>query len=145
MKNTLSSPNKRHFLKIDFYIKCFFFVLISIFGLLSSFSGYFMVLGLFSLLPIMLYNSIGLTCHIFKGSYSKKIELFRKVHAISAIVYLIIFVVVIFGYDNSANTNEITFIIGCSEFAKKILTFVVQTNQSEEIYVQRHNQRHNQR
>ncbi len=111
MKNTLSSPNKHHFLKIDFYIQCFFFVLTSIFGLLSSFSGYFMALGLFSLLPIMLYNSIGLTYHIFKGSYSKKIELFRKVHAISAIVYLIIFVVVIFGYDNSANTNEITFII----------------------------------
>jgi hypothetical protein len=111
MKNSIHNPNKHPFLTIDFYLQCFFFGLTLIFGILSFVSGYFMILGLFSLLPIMLYNSIGLTYHIFKGSYSKNVELFRKIHAISAIIYLIVFVAVFFVSDNPANSNEVTFIL----------------------------------
>jgi cytochrome bd-type quinol oxidase subunit 2 len=59
----------------------------------------------------MLCNSIGLTYHIFQGSYSKQVELFRKIHAISAFIYLIIFVTVFFVLDNPANENELTFIV----------------------------------
>ncbi len=70
-----------------------------------------MMLGGFFLAFIAIINSIGLSYHIFKGSYSKKIESFRKIHAISAIIYLIIFVLIFFAFDNPANTNIITFII----------------------------------
>ncbi|WP_375561667.1 hypothetical protein ACE193_03710 [Bernardetia sp. OM2101] len=111
MKNTTLNPNKQPFLTIDFYIQCFFFGLLLIFGVLSFTSGYFMILGLFSLLPIALYNSIGMTYHIFQGSYSKEVETYRKIHAISAIIYLIVFIVVFFVLDNPANENELTFII----------------------------------
>jgi len=111
MKNSTPNPNKNQFLKIDFYVQCFFFGLALLFVLLSLVSGYFIILGMFSLIPIMLYNSIGLTYHIFKGSYSKNVELFRKIHALSAIIYLIVFVVLIFVLDYPANQNLFTFII----------------------------------
>ena len=110
MKNP-SPTQKQIFLTIDFYLQCFFFLLILIAGISSFFSGYFVLLGLYLLLPITLYNSIGLTYHIFKGSYSKEVEMWRKIHAISAIVYLIVFVLVIIVFDNAANQNELTFII----------------------------------
>ena len=110
MKNS-SPTQKQTFLTIDFYLQCFFFLLILIAGISSFFSGYFVLLGLYLLLPITLYNSIGLTYHIFKGSYSKEVEMWRKIHAISAIVYLIVFVLVIIVFDNAANQNELTFII----------------------------------
>lgn len=111
MKNPNLNPNKHQFLTIDFYIQCFFFVLVIIFGSLSFVSGYFMILGLFSLIPIAFYNSISLTYHIFQGSYSKEVEVYRKIHAVSSILYLIAFVMIFFVFDNPANTNETTFII----------------------------------
>jgi hypothetical protein len=111
MKKLTHNPNKHQFLTIDFYIQCFFFGLTLIFGVLSFVSGYFMILGLFSLLPIMLYNSVGLTYHIFQGSYSKEVEIYRKIHALSAIIYLIVFIAVFFVSDNPANSNEVTFIL----------------------------------
>ncbi|PIY08216.1 MAG: hypothetical protein COZ18_13420 [Flexibacter sp. CG_4_10_14_3_um_filter_32_15] len=111
MKDSTPNPNKDKFLTIDFYIQCFFFGLLLIFGGLSFVSGYFMFLGLFSLIPIMFYNSIGLTYHIFKGSYSKEVEVYRKIHAISAIIYLGVWILVFYVLDNPANENELTFII----------------------------------
>lgn len=111
MKNQISNPNKHQFLTIDFYIQCFFFGLALIFAFSSLFSGYFVLLGLFSLVPIAFYNSIGLTYHIFKGSYSKEVEIFRKIHAISAIIYLVVWILVFYVLDNPANENELTFII----------------------------------
>ncbi|WP_338767324.1 hypothetical protein WAF17_05600 [Bernardetia sp. ABR2-2B] len=111
MKETLLDAKKTLFLTIDFYLQCFFFGLLIVFGVLSLTSGYFMILGLFSLLPIALYNSIGMTYHIFRGSYSTKVEIFRKIHAISAIIYLAIFVLVTFILEYPANKNELTFII----------------------------------
>lgn len=111
MKNSTPSPNKHQFLTIDFYIQCFFFGLTLIFCVLSFVSGYFMILGLFILIPIAFYNSISLTYHIFQGSYSKEVEVYRKIHAISSILYLIAFIMIFFVSDNPANTNETTFII----------------------------------
>lgn len=111
MKNQTLNPNKHQFLTIDFYIQCFFFGLTLIFGGLSFVSGYFMILGLFSLIPIAFYNSISLTYHIFQGSYSKEVEVYRKIHAISAIIYLIAFILIFFVFDNPANSNELTFIL----------------------------------
>jgi hypothetical protein len=111
MKNSTLNPNKQAFLNIDFYVQCFFFGLLLIFGGLSFVSGYFMMLGLFSLLPIAFYNSIGMTYHIFQGSYSKEVEIFRKIHAVSAIIYLVVWILVFFVLDNPANENELTFII----------------------------------
>lgn len=111
MKNLNSPSNKSKFLIIDFYVQCFFVGLLLLLALSSIGSGYFVILGLFSLIPIAFYNSISLTYHIFQGSYSKKVELFRKMHAISAIIYLLIFVLVFFVFDYAANANELTFLI----------------------------------
>jgi len=111
MKNSIHNPSKKPLLTVDFYLQCFFFGLIIIFTALSFVSGYFMMLGGFCLALIAIINSIGLTYHIFKGSYSKKIEFFRKIHAISAIMYLVAFILVFFGFDNAATENEITFLL----------------------------------
>lgn len=108
MKNSFFNPNKHKFLTLDFYLQCFFVGLIAGFGILSFFSGYFLFLTMYSFLPILFYNSVGLTYHLLVGSYFEKIELFRKTHAISAIIYLIIFTLVFFSGNIIA--NEITFI-----------------------------------
>ncbi|WP_338792166.1 hypothetical protein V9L05_16265 [Bernardetia sp. Wsw4-3y2] len=111
MKKSTFNPDKHKFLTIDFYIQGFFFALTLIFGFLSCINGYFVILGLFGLIPIALYNSVGLTYHILQGSYSKEVERFRKIHAISAVVYLITFILIFLVFDNPANTNKITLII----------------------------------
>jgi hypothetical protein len=111
MKNSTLSPQKQAFLTIDFYLQCFFFGLVLIFGVLSLVSPYYMIIGIFVSLPIMLFNSVSLIYHIFKGSYSKQVEIYRKIHAISAIIFLATFVVMFFIFDYPANENSLTLII----------------------------------
>ncbi len=111
MKNLTPNPNKSQFLTIDFYLQCFFFGLLVFFGLLWFYEGSFMIMAYVALLPITVYNSIGLTYHIFKGSYSKKVEMYRKIHASSALIYFIILVFMLYVFEYVVSENIFTFIL----------------------------------
>ncbi len=111
MKNIFFKAHKNEFILLDFYIQCFLFALTLLFVLSSLFSGYFMVLRIYVLIPIFIYNFISLTYHLYKGSYSKQIRLFRKIHAVSAFIYIIAFAFVFLTGNNAANQHEITYLI----------------------------------
>ncbi|WP_338767327.1 hypothetical protein WAF17_05605 [Bernardetia sp. ABR2-2B] len=70
------------FLSFDFYAQAFFSGVAVILAILSIFDGIFAAIGLWLVVPVTLYNSIGLLIHIFKGSYSKQVFVFRIIHAI---------------------------------------------------------------
>lgn len=111
MKNIVFKAHKNEFILLDFYIQCVLFALTLFFIFASLISGYFIFLRIYILIPIVIYIFISLTYHLSKGSYSKKIRLFRKIHAISAVIYLIAFYLVFFTGNNVANQNEITYLI----------------------------------
>jgi hypothetical protein len=111
MKNVLFKAHKNEFILLDFYIQCFLFALTLFFIISSILSGYFMFLRIYIFIPIAIYNFISLTYHLYKGSYSKRIGLFRKIHALIVVIYLIAFVLIFLTGSNAANQHEITFLI----------------------------------
>lgn len=111
MKNIFFKAHKNEFILLDFYIQCFLFALTLFFVFASLFSGYFIFLRIYVLIPIAIYNFISLTYHLSKGSYSKRIGLFRKIHGVAAIIYLTAFVLVFFTGNNAANQHAITYLI----------------------------------
>ncbi len=76
-----TTPNKRSFLYFDFYAQSLFSGVIVVLAILSIFDGLFAAIGLWLIVPVALYNSVGLLVHIFKGSYSKQVTILRIVHA----------------------------------------------------------------
>ncbi|WP_375561666.1 hypothetical protein ACE193_03705 [Bernardetia sp. OM2101] len=77
-----SKPNKKSFLSFDFYAQAFFSGVAVVLAILSIFDGLFAAIGLWLIVPVALYNSAGLIYHIFMGSYSKSVVIFRIIHAV---------------------------------------------------------------
>jgi hypothetical protein len=88
------NPDKESFLLFDFYAQAFFSGVAIILAILSIFDSIFAAYGLWLVIPVTLYNSVGLIVHIFKGSYSKPVSISRIAHAIlgfASVVGIIIY------------------------------------------------------
>lgn len=81
-----TNPNKQSLLSFDFYAQAIFSGIAVLLAILSIFDGIFAVIGLWLVVPVALYNSVGLLIHISKGSYSKSVAILRIIHAILGFV-----------------------------------------------------------
>ena len=109
MKNLKPTAQKGQFLTVDFYIQRFFCGLALIASVLYFYQAALIIFGYFFLIPIAFYNLISLIYHFFKGSYSKEVESFRKIYALSAVIYLVFFFIFFFILDGSFAESNLLF------------------------------------
>jgi hypothetical protein len=118
-----SNPNKKSFLSFDFYAQASFSGIAILLALLSIFDGLFAAIGLWLVVPVALYNSVGLLIHIFMGSYSKNVVIFRITHAIlgfASIVGLFLFV-----KENVIDEGLVFYVISAIPFVFLVTYFLI--------------------
>ncbi|WP_338792167.1 hypothetical protein V9L05_16260 [Bernardetia sp. Wsw4-3y2] len=116
-------PNKKSFLSFDFYAQAAFTGVAVVLAILSIFDTLFMAFGLWLVVPVAIYNSVGLLIHIFMGSYSKNIVLLRIVHAIlgfSSIVGLLFYI-----KDNLIDEGLVFYVISAIPFVFLLSYFLI--------------------
>ncbi len=118
-----TKPNKTSFLTFDFYAQVFFSAIALLLAFLSIFDALFAAIGLWFIVPVALYNSVGLLIHIFEGSYSKNIIVFRIIHAILGFTSII--GILFYLKDNLINEGMVFYLICGIPFIFLITYFLI--------------------
>lgn len=116
-------PNKKLFLSFDFYAQALFSGVAVILAILSIFDTLFMSFGLWLVVPVTFYNSIGLLVHIFKGSYAKSISIFRIIHAVLG--FLSVIGIILFIKDNLIGEGIEFYVISAIPFVFLVAYFLI--------------------
>jgi len=117
------NPNKKSFLSFDFYAQALFAGVAVALAILSIFDSLYMAFGLWLVVPVTLYNSVGLLIHIFKGSYSKNVAIFRIIHAILG--FLSIAGIILFVKDNLIGEGIEFYVISAIPFVFLVAYFLI--------------------
>ena len=118
-----NKPNKKAFLSFDFYAQALFAGIAVVLAILSIFDSLYMAFGLWLVVPVTLYNSVGLLIHIFMGSYSKNVAIFRIIHAVLG--FASIAGILFYIKDNLIDEGLVFYVISAIPFVFLVTYFLI--------------------